>query len=208
MTRAMAAGSSLHRPTQRDPWSRLLAAAGRVARHGEGGTATTCPTPSAGFDHAAKRLELLLTRPVCETEKVIHSLAYEPGFEPFVPSVHALHPRERAGVTYSTAQRRRHGRVDGPCRHREARRGLRMADRSSRDSYRQDRSRGYELLIANDEREVAHGDTSSGPEARRFCAAATRSRASALRAAADMATGGGHGPELSGHGRLINTCTR
>ncbi len=50
------------------------------------------------YDHAAKRLELLLTCPVCETEKVIHSLAYEPRFEPSVPSVHALHPRERAAV--------------------------------------------------------------------------------------------------------------
>ena len=34
-------------PTQRDPWSRLLAAARRVARHGEQAAATTCTTPSA-----------------------------------------------------------------------------------------------------------------------------------------------------------------
>jgi hypothetical protein len=33
------------------------------------------------YDHAAKRLELLLTCPVCETEKVIHSLVYEPRFD-------------------------------------------------------------------------------------------------------------------------------
>jgi hypothetical protein len=50
------------------------------------------------YDHAAKRLELLLTCPVCETEKLIHSLAYEPRFEPSVATVHALHPREGAPV--------------------------------------------------------------------------------------------------------------
>jgi hypothetical protein len=38
------------------------------------------------YDHAAKRLELLLTCPVCETEKVIHRLAYEPRFKPSVAS--------------------------------------------------------------------------------------------------------------------------
>jgi hypothetical protein len=50
------------------------------------------------YDHSAKRLELLLTCPVCETEKVIHTLAYEPRFEPSVASVHPLHPREGAAV--------------------------------------------------------------------------------------------------------------
>jgi hypothetical protein len=50
------------------------------------------------YDHDAKRLELLLTCRVCETEKVIHSLAYEPRFEPSVASVHELHPGEGAAV--------------------------------------------------------------------------------------------------------------
>ena len=67
-------------PTQRDPWSRLLAAARRLARHGERRCDHLHDTISR-YDHAAKRLELLLGCPVCETEKVIHSLAYEPRFE-------------------------------------------------------------------------------------------------------------------------------
>jgi hypothetical protein len=95
--RAMAAASSQHSPTQRDPWSRLLAAARRVARHGERCCDHLHDTASR-YDHAAKWLELLLTCPVCETEKVIHSLAYEPRFEPSVANVHALHPREGAAV--------------------------------------------------------------------------------------------------------------
>ena len=44
-----------------------------------------------------KRLEMLLTCPVCETEKLIHSLAYEPRFEPSGATVHPL--RQRAGKT-------------------------------------------------------------------------------------------------------------
>jgi ribosomal protein L44E len=84
-------------PTQRDPWSRLLAAARRVARHGERRCDHLHDTVSR-YDHTAKRLELLLTCSVCETEKLIHSLAYEPRFEPSVASVHALHPREGAAV--------------------------------------------------------------------------------------------------------------
>jgi len=86
--RAMAAASSQHSPTQRDPWSRLLAAVQRVARHGERRCDHLHDTVSR-YDHGAKRLELLLTCPVCETEKVIHSLVYEPRFEPSVASVHA-----------------------------------------------------------------------------------------------------------------------
>ena len=66
--------------TQRDPWSRLLAAARRVARHGERRCDHLHDTVSR-YDHAAKRLELLLTCPVCETDKVIHSLVYEPRFD-------------------------------------------------------------------------------------------------------------------------------
>jgi hypothetical protein len=42
------------------------------------------------------RLELLLTCPLCETDKVIHSLAYQPRVEPSVASVHALPRREGA----------------------------------------------------------------------------------------------------------------
>ena len=64
--------------TQHDPWSRLLAAARRVGRHGERRCDHLHDTVSR-YDHAAKRLELLLTCPVCETEKVMHSLVYEPG---------------------------------------------------------------------------------------------------------------------------------
>jgi hypothetical protein len=84
-------------PTQRDPWSRLVFAARGVGRHGE----TCCDhlhDTVSRYDHDAKRLELLLTCPVCETEKVIHSLAYEPRFEPSVASVHALRPGEAAAV--------------------------------------------------------------------------------------------------------------
>jgi len=55
---------------------------------------TRAPAPRAH----APRARVAAHTPVCETEKVIHSLAYEPGFEPFVASVHALHPRERAAV--------------------------------------------------------------------------------------------------------------
>jgi ribosomal protein L44E len=66
----------------------------RVARHGERRCDHLHDTVSR-YDHAAKRLELLLTCPVCETEKMIHSLAYEPRFE---PSVHGLHPREGAAM--------------------------------------------------------------------------------------------------------------
>ena len=66
--------------TQRDRWSRLLAAARRVARHGERRCDHLHDTVSR-YDHAAKRLELLLTCPVCETEKMIHSLVYEPRFD-------------------------------------------------------------------------------------------------------------------------------
>jgi hypothetical protein len=40
------------------------------------------------YDHAEKRLELLLTCAVCKTERVIHSLSYEPRFEPSGAAVH------------------------------------------------------------------------------------------------------------------------
>lgn len=70
----------MKRIRKRDPWSRLLAAARRVARHGERRCDHLHDTVSR-YDHAAKRLELLLTCPVCETEKVIHSLVYEPRFD-------------------------------------------------------------------------------------------------------------------------------
>jgi ribosomal protein L44E len=76
---------------------RSTAATRRVARHDERSCDHLHDTASR-YDHAAKRLELLLTCPVCETEKVIHSLAYEPRFEPAVASVHALHAREGASV--------------------------------------------------------------------------------------------------------------
>jgi hypothetical protein len=59
--------------------------------------ATTCTTPASRYDHAAKRLDLLLTCRVCKTEKVIHSLAYEPRFEPPGATVHPL--RRRDGKT-------------------------------------------------------------------------------------------------------------
>jgi len=81
-------------------WRRLrrsTAAARRVARHGEGHCDHLHDTVSR-YDHAAKQLELLLTCPVCETETLIHSLAYEPRFEPSVASVHALNAREGAAV--------------------------------------------------------------------------------------------------------------
>jgi hypothetical protein len=84
-------------PMQRDPWSRLRAAAPRAVRHGESRCDHLHDTVSR-YDHAAKRLELLLTCGVCETEKVIHSLAYEPRFEPSAASIHELQPRDGAAV--------------------------------------------------------------------------------------------------------------
>jgi ribosomal protein L44E len=80
---------------QRQPWSLLLAAARRVTRRGEKPCDHLHDTASR-YDHAAKRLELLLTCPVCRIEKVIHSLAYEPRFEPSGATVHPLRPREGA----------------------------------------------------------------------------------------------------------------
>jgi ribosomal protein L44E len=88
--RRLRRGSAL---TQRNPWSLLLVAARRVARHAEQPCDHLHETASR-YDHAAKRLELLLTCPVCKTEKVIHSLAYEPRFEPSGATVHPLRRRE------------------------------------------------------------------------------------------------------------------
>ena len=45
------------------------------------------------YDHAEKRLELLLTCAVCKTERVIHSLSYEPRFEPSGATVHSFPER-------------------------------------------------------------------------------------------------------------------
>jgi hypothetical protein len=45
------------------------------------------------YDHAAKRLDFLLVCPVCKTKKLIHSLEYEPHFEPTGATVHTLRPR-------------------------------------------------------------------------------------------------------------------
>jgi len=81
-------------PMRGNPWSLLLAAARRVARHGEQPCDHLHDTASR-YDQAAQRLELLLTCPVCKTEKVIHSLAYEPKFEPSGATIHPLRPRER-----------------------------------------------------------------------------------------------------------------
>jgi ribosomal protein L44E len=89
-------------PTRGNLWSLLLAAARRVARHG----AQPCDhlhDTASRYDHAAKRLELLLTCPVCKTEKVIHSLAYEPRFEPSGATVHPL--RRRDGKTLHALDR-------------------------------------------------------------------------------------------------------
>jgi ribosomal protein L44E len=81
-------------PTRGNPWSLLLAAARRVARHREQPCDHLHDTASR-YDQGAKRLELLLTCPVCKTEKVIHSLAYEPKFEPSGATIHPLRGRER-----------------------------------------------------------------------------------------------------------------
>jgi ribosomal protein L44E len=89
-------------PTRGNPWSLLLAAVRRVARHGEQPCDHLHDTASR-YDHAAKRLELLLTCPVCKTEKVIHSLAYEPRFEPSGATVHPL--RRRGGKTLHALDR-------------------------------------------------------------------------------------------------------
>ena len=80
-------------PTRGNPWSLLRAAARRVARHGDLPCDHLHDTASR-YDHAAKRLELLLTCPVCKTEQVIHSLAYEPRFEPSGATIHPLRRRE------------------------------------------------------------------------------------------------------------------
>src|ERR687895_183515 len=71
-------------PTHRNPWSLLLAAARRVARHGEQQCDHLHDTASR-YDHAAKRLELLLTCPVCKIEKVIHTRPSGPGSGPGGP---------------------------------------------------------------------------------------------------------------------------
>ena len=89
-------------PTRGNPWSLLLAAARRVARHGEQPCDHLHETASR-YDHRAKRLELLLTCPVCKTEKVIHSLAYEPKFEPSGATIHPL--RRREGKTLDALDR-------------------------------------------------------------------------------------------------------
>jgi ribosomal protein L44E len=83
-------------PTRGNPRSLVLAFARRVRRHGEQPCEHLHGTASR-YDHAARRLELLLTCPVCKTEKVIHSLAYEPRFEPSGATVHPL--RRRDGKT-------------------------------------------------------------------------------------------------------------
>jgi hypothetical protein len=44
------------------------------------------------YDRAAKRLDFLLVCAVCKTEKLIHSVEYEPRFEPTGATVHALRP--------------------------------------------------------------------------------------------------------------------
>ena len=101
-----------------------LGAARRLGRHGE----TRCDhlhDTVSRYDRAAKRLELLLTCPICETEKVIHSLAYEPRFEPSVASVQALRAREGAAVDALDRAAWRRGRVELPPR---ARRDLRVVD--------------------------------------------------------------------------------
>ena len=89
-------------PTRGNPWSLLLAAARRVAPHGEQPCDRLHDTASR-YEQAAKRLELLLTCPVCKTEKVIHSLAYEPRFESSGATVHRL--RRRDGKTLHALDR-------------------------------------------------------------------------------------------------------
>jgi hypothetical protein len=89
-------------PTRGKPWSLLVAAARRVAGHREQPCDHLHDTASR-YDHAAKRLELLLSCPVCKTEKVIHSLAYEPRFEPSGATVHPL--RRREGKTLQALDR-------------------------------------------------------------------------------------------------------
>jgi ribosomal protein L44E len=80
-------------PTRGNPRLLLLAAARRVARHGEQPCDHLHDTTSR-YDQAAKRLELLLTCPVCKTEKLVHSLEYEPRFKPSGATVHPLRRRE------------------------------------------------------------------------------------------------------------------
>jgi hypothetical protein len=48
------------------------------------------------YDHDAKRLDFYLVCPVCRTAKLVHSMDYEPRFEPLEATVHALRPREPA----------------------------------------------------------------------------------------------------------------
>jgi hypothetical protein len=93
----MAAASSQHSPHA--TWSVVSAARLRAMCGASRSEALRPPARHVSrYDHAAKRLELLLTCPVCDTETVIHSLAYEPRFDPSLASVHALHPREGAAV--------------------------------------------------------------------------------------------------------------
>jgi hypothetical protein len=55
------------------------------------------------YDRAAKRLDFLLICPFCKSEKLIHSLEYEPRFEPIVATVHSLRPGDRVRVTRRAA---------------------------------------------------------------------------------------------------------
>ncbi len=96
--RALAAASSQHSPPRNVICGLGCSPPRDVWRVTVRGAADHLHDTASRYDHAAKRLELLLTCPVCKTEKVIHSLACEPGFEPSVASVHALHARGGAAV--------------------------------------------------------------------------------------------------------------
>jgi hypothetical protein len=48
------------------------------------------------YDRDARRLDFFLFCPVCRTAKLVHSLDYEPRFEPTGATLHALRPREDA----------------------------------------------------------------------------------------------------------------
>lgn len=55
------------------------------------------------YDHDAKRLDFFLFCPICRTAVRVHSLDYEPRFQPMGATVHALRPREAAPQQHRAA---------------------------------------------------------------------------------------------------------
>jgi hypothetical protein len=84
----------------RRPSSRALAAVRRLVSRRKARCEHLHDTTTR-YDRAAKRLDFLLVCPHCKTEKLIHSLEYEPRIEPTGATVHTL----RAGGAVQVPRR-------------------------------------------------------------------------------------------------------